>query len=390
MFVKIKNGNEGHVFVAGAFNGVKEYWKEQEKVVDKSDTSNPSISAINLFNSIKKTIDVSQAIKCNEITMEKDIANNKDTFYIVAKPEKCMTDIFDAIVNTYYDYFSECNWIVNNDGKEIPNKIRVKSIGKEKPLDKVISISKLNNKGDVELFNTHEELHEHFYITLKKKYGVIDTNNQEIFKKECKNFNSLASNDVGWVEVANNYLNNKIEPCGGEVNLPIINGYQWDGNSNIQNTWKPAGNINPKYYDPNSERKYDPTNLVSYLNVNNGTSQGICATKVREAMVNCGADFKGKWPYSACKYASFMEVWGYTKVYEGFTPSTEGYTPMKNDIVVIAGDNNNHIHGHIQVYDDVKRKWYSDFGADTIYCYGDKGRPFIVYRWIENNNTSNT
>ena len=43
----------------------------------------------------------------------------------------------------------------------------------------------------------------------------------------------------------NNYLDKKIEPCGGEVNLPIVQGYQWDGDESIQNKNKPTTIIKP-------------------------------------------------------------------------------------------------------------------------------------------------
>ena len=88
--------------------------------------------------------------------MEKDKNGDRNVFYIIAKPDKAMIDIFDATVNTYYDYFSECNWIVNNDGKETPKKIRIKT-NEEKNSEKSITISTLNNDGTVRTFPTHEE-----------------------------------------------------------------------------------------------------------------------------------------------------------------------------------------------------------------------------------------
>ena len=376
------NGNWGHVFVAGAFNGTKEYWKELKDNPNNSN-SNPSTAANNLFNSIKKTIKASQSIKCDEILMEKDYMGDANVFYIVAKPSRAMIDIFDATVNTYYDYFSQCNWIVNNGGGEEPLKIRIRTSEKDNK-EKLISIATLNSskKDGIETFNEYEDLNKHFYMTLKKKYGTIDTNNKEIFKSECKNFNTLISNDIGWVETANNILNNnKISNCGGEVNIPTINGYQWNGDNNAQNNNVPTVPFDIREKNARILSGYNPDEAANIAASNSEPkSLGKCAGYVSQAMRSAGAGKMTDRPYSACRYAAFMEFWGFTKVYEGFGPSTEGYTPKHGDVAVIAGTKDKP-HGHIHIYHSGNKKWYSDFGANTVYCYKDKGRPYIVYRW---------
>ena len=298
-----------------------------------------------------------------------------------------MIDAFDAIVNTYYDYFSQCNWIVNNDCKEIPLKIRVKA--EENPKERVISIAKLKSNGSIDNFNTHEELNDKFYITLQKKYGVIDTNNKEIFNQECMNFNKLSSTDIDWVNIANNFLNNKIEPCGGEVNLPIVEGYQWDGDLNdTQNHNKPTNPFpKPQNITRNSTTisGYNHLLAADYAKNNaNSKSIGKCAAYVSKAMRDAGAGSMSDRPMSACAYSKFMKFWGFTEVYSNFGATMEGYEPQKGDVAVIAGTNVKK-HGHIHIYND--GMWYSDFGCRTPWCYGDKGRPYIVYRW-ENNPTT--
>lgn len=373
----------GHVFVAGAWTKGKEHWQQKENISEHSENSNPSEKAVGLFNSIKKTIETSKSVTLENISMEKDKNGDRNVFYIIAKPDKAMIDIFDATVNTYYDYFSECNWIVNNDGKETPKKIRIKT-NEEKNSEKSITISTLNNDGTVRTFPTHEELNQFFYMTLQKKYGKIDTNNKEIFKTDCKNFITLASKDSDWVNKTNNLLNNKIEPCGGEVNLPIVNGYQWDGSEHSQNKNKPSIPFKKKSNARSTNIEgYDPIKAADFAkNRANTSSIGACARYVREAMQMAGAGSMDDRPHSACAYSKFMEFWGFTKVYEGFGPSTEGYSPTKGDVAVIAGTDTKK-HGHIHIYND--GKWYSDFGANTVFCYKDNGRPYIVYRWIENN-----
>ena len=364
------NGQWGHVFVSGAFNGAKEHWQEKEKRTVSSDTTNPSENAIGLFEAIKKTISVSQSITCESISMEKDI-NDRDMFYIVAKPEKAMIDIFDATVNTYYDYFSQCNWIVNNDGKENPVKIRIKA--ESNATERTVSIARVKGNGDIDNLNAYEELNPFFYTTLKKRYGVIDTNNKNTFKTECKNFNKLTSGDNDWITIANNLLNNKIEPCGGEVNLPIIDGYSWDGSPHQQNQNKPTTPFNDDF-SLTDGRSYN-----FFKNHSGSTSIGKCASYVRQAFQAGGAGDMNDRPMSACVYSKFMEAWGFKRVYEGFSPNSDGYTPQEGDVSVIAGTSAKP-HGHIQVFYD--NKWYSDYPDNDVYCYNkDQGRPYIVFRW---------
>jgi hypothetical protein len=226
-------------------------------------------------------------------------------------------------------------------------------------------------------------------LTLQKKYGVIDTNNKEIFKQECMNFNKLSSTDIDWVNIANNFLKNKIEPCGGEVNLPIVEGYQWDGDLNeTQNHNKPTTPF-PK----NQNMTRNSTTISGYNHLlaadnakrnANSKSIGKCAAYVSKAMRDAGAGSMPDRPMSACAYSKFMKFWGFTEVYSNFGATMEGYEPQKGDVAVIAGTNKKK-HGHIHIYND--GMWYSDFGCRTPWCYGDEGRPYIVYRW-ENNPTA--
>ena len=402
------NGAEwGHVFVSGSWTKGEEHWQVQEKKVEQSNNSNPSEKAIDLYQSIKKTIETSKAIDMQEITMEKDIKGDRNVFYIIAKPENCMVDIFDAIVNTYYDYFSECNWIINSDGKELPKKIRVKT--NEKNVNKkIISISTLDSLGNVKIHPTHEELNENFYTTLKKKYGIIDTNNKEIFKSECMNFNTLATNDVDWVNIANNFLSNNIDECGGHVNLPIIEGYTWDGNESQYNKLLPKGKFT-NYVSGSQSKSRAAGGASKYAWENKKTLKyvkslcGKCASAVRIAMEKGGgADINiiSVKPTSACVYSKFLPTWGFSIVYEGFGPSKDEwsktyltdeqqqekhmYYPLDGDIAVVAGKlggTDHEKHGHIHIYYANEDYWVSDYATKNQSCYSDKNRPYIIYRW---------
>lgn len=364
----------GHVFVAGAYQkGETEYWQEFKENTTNDD-SIPSKKAKGLFEAIKSTVSFSNNISVDNIKMEKDKYGDKDVFYITVTPEKAMIDTFDAIVNTYYDYFSECNWIVKNDANEHPNKIRVKA--ENNATKRIISIAKLNNNGTINNLNQYEGLSKFFYTTLKKKYKSIDTNNKETFKVECPNFSTLISKDVDWMNKVNNLLGVTIKSCDGKVNLPTIDGYSFDGDNSPSNYGKPTIPFNNDF-NPRKAADYAKDNKTP-----DNKSIGKCATYVREAFqIGGGAGSMSDRPMSACAYSKFMEAWGWTEVYRGFSPSIEGYSPQKGDVSVIAGTSAKP-HGHIQIYND--GLWYSDYGDKDAYCYNaDSGRPYIIYRWMK-------
>lgn len=366
-------GTLGHVFVAGAFQkGEIEYWQEPQ---ERNGISNsfPSKEAKNLYEAIKHTIEFSNSLTIKSLSMEKDIANDADVFYINAKPNDVLVDVFDAIVNTYYDYFSECCWVVSNDASEKPSKIRVKANSDSKI--RKISIGSLNLSGKYKPYSQDEGLNDFFYTILKKKYNAINGNNKETFKIECINFTNLISNDANWVQKVNNLLSVSLQSCDGkEVNLPILNGYSWDGDNSIGNQNKPKDKF--ESYDKALASNEALKNVVG--------RSGNCAAYVRKAMEKgLGQSFTH--PNSACVYSKFMQYWGFSKVYEGFGQSSEGYTPENGDIAVVAGTNVKQ-HGHIHIYNANEKVWCSDIKCKMPWCYSDKGRPYIVYRWIGKSN----
>ena len=157
----------------------------------------------------------------------------------------------------------------------------------------------------------------------------------------------------------------------------------------MQNHNKPTTPFNSSY-NPSSASAYAFAHKKS-------ESIGRCAGFVGEAMRYGGyAGSMSDRPMSACAYSKFMKFWGFNEVYANFGRCNDGwskiplsyadqeekriYYPLDGDVAVIAGTNKKK-HGHIHIYNAANKVWVSDFACDTVWCYGDEGRPYIIYRW---------
>ena len=160
-------------------------------------------------------------------------------------------------------------------------------------------------------------------------------------------------------------------------------------------SWNGAGPNND--LQPLSVSKYGYNSLGSSdfaRNRANAKSSGRCAKYVREAMMSTnGGNLQIKrWPNSACVYVRHMPKWGFVPVYKNTSghmwSSNDKYKPQDGDVSVIAGQTNEgskRKHGHIQIYNSSTKKWYSDFGASTAWCYGGPaGRPYVIFRYSPN------
>lgn len=370
----------GHVFVGGFQEYGKKHWDKVE-IKKKSTTSKVSNEAEGLFNAIKQTIDTSSVLNITDLKLIETKTNDNDIFYITCNPLSGLCNVFDIIVNTYYDYITEVGWLVKNDGKETPYKVKVKvKSEKNDTQNKKIVIAKLNNDETLNVLNQYENLNDNFYRVLKKKYGeTIDNRNDKSFNLDCSNFKGLfASRPKDWQIVVSNLLGlHSISSCGDSINYVTSSGYTWDGDSSIQNGYKPSGKFD----------EYNSSSVISWL-ISNEQPKSLhkCASYVRQAMQKGSSSaekiINESRPMSACVYAKFLPIWGFKEVYSGFGKEMNNYSPINGDIAVIAGKVdgiNSHLHGHIQIC--CNDGWYSDYKCDTPWCYGDEGRPFKIFRW---------
>lgn len=373
----------GHVFTSVGFNSTKagvEHWKSQTTTKTNQNTTDlPK----NLVNSIKQTINFSDDTTVKEIKVNYKLIND-NTIEIETNSLSGNAQVFDIVLNTYYDYFSELLWIADNNTNSLPSSVQI-VVDDTNSRGKIIGVASKNNNKIGTIINQYNDLNELFYISLKKRYDIITNENASRFKTECKNFTSLI-NTENWMETVNKLLNKDIQSCNpignsidGVINDSVASGgktYSWDGQNCNQNKNTPQPAINT----------YNKEKAGLYAKNNCPNSTKNCAKYVRLAIYHGGGLQIKNYPLSACCYVKHLPVWGFKCVYSGVVNYGLGsFQPENGDIIVISGikntDNDKYIHGHIQIF--YKDKWYSDFETtNPVTCSGSKeGRPFKVFRW---------
>lgn len=386
----------GHVVASvGTKPGYKaqEYWQLKPKK-SKSD-QNPSEIAKSVFESLKKTIDYSDKIKINNLQLIK--TKSKYEIVIKASSGREMAQVFDILLNTYYDYISRLYWVSkNNNGADDPMEIRLNVTDDASITNKHVCIV----GKDLKPLNQIDGLNELFIKSIKKKYGNLD-DNKNTFKMDCRNFTSITSKQNWKNEIRKIFDTVKLSSCldnnfSGNSNIEsakvtaftsnntkIV--YSFDGNTNYK-----ENKITPTRIDTS---KYNPIEAAKYAYKYSTQKQSKCATFVWKAMaygggfkeIANGVNNKRIRPRSACVYAKHLQYWGFFKVHEGTSSDgLNGFTPMDGDIAVIAGKdfdtyhNEDASHGHIHIY--YNGVWCSDYKSRIAWAYNDKGRPYIIFR----------
>lgn len=397
----------GHVISSvGTKPGYKaqEYWQLKPKK-SQSD-QNPSEMAKSVFESLKKTIDYSDGIKINNLQLIK--TPSKDEIVIKASSGKEMAQVFDILLNTYYDYIYILYWVSkNNTCSDDPMEIRVKVTDDASTTSKHVGIV----GKDLKPLNQTDGLNELFIKSIKKKYGNLD-DNKNTFKMDCRNFTSITSKQNWKDEIRKIFDTVKLNPCFDS---------NFSGNSNIESTKVTAITSNntkiiysfdgyPEYKENDiipmriDTSNYKPIEAAKYA-YNHALPEGqsACATFVWQAMaygggfteiangVNTSKGVERIRPRSACVYLKHMQHWGFVKVYEGKSyDNLKDFTPQNGDIAVVAGkdfDTYHNIgasHGHIHIYYKLENSkngmWCSDYRGITVWAYPDKERPYYIFR----------
>lgn len=392
-----KGTKMGHVLVSTSIKGAKagsELWQTVNTTVDDNKNQKPSKLCKNLFESIKKTCDASKNITLQDLQMKEGKKDNYDTMEITCAPSSGMAQIFDIVLNAYFEHVDELYWVVKNSGEENPQYIQVKVGGSSNTKKIAIAQEDLSKTNGVSVINQYEGLNKLFYTSLKKHYGEIDNENAALFSTECPNFttlvNSSATNEDGdiidWKNTVNGYFNTTILSC---ENTYLSEKPHTIDNKNTSSIFTWTGNDNAANYS--SPTQIDSTNLdmdkvvneLKSMSSNNSSSIGECARYVRRALQEGGLEIGGHHPNSACRYVAHLPYWGFDLVYQGTVGgNNSSYVPKLGDIAVIAGVTNEEEkrkHGHIHVYGE--DGWYSDFKAQTPHVYANpKGRPFKIFR----------
>lgn len=390
-----KGTKMGHVLVSTSIKGAKagsELWQTVNTTVDDNKNQKPSKFCHNLFESIKKTCDASTNITLQNLQMKEGKKDNYNTMEITCAPSSGMAQIFDIVLNAYFEHVDELYWVVKNSGEENPQYIQVKVGGSSHTKKIAIAQEDLSKTNGVSVINQYEGLNKLFYTSLKKHYGEIDNENAALFSTECPNFTTLVNSSmtnedgdiIDWKNTVNGYFNTTILSC---ENTYLSEKPHTIDNKNTSSIFTWTGNDNAANYS--SPTQIDSTNLDMDKVVNKlkadvlPSSVGQCAGYVRRALQEGGLEIEGHQPNSACRYVAHLPYWGFDLVYQGTVGgNNSSYVPQKGDIAVIAGVTNEdekRKHGHIHVYGG--DGWYSDFKAQTPHVYANpKGRPFKIFR----------
>lgn len=373
----------GHVLVSVGFGKNNkpdsEHWKISKKSNNTYNNEKPSVLCKSLFNSIKQTIDYSDSISIDNIGIIPYDSLSNDTFRIKSNPTTSMGQVFDIILNTYYDHFSELYWVVNNSSDELPMYIQIKALNNAKKRIVAVAKEDLSKNNKLSVINQYKNLNNEFYISLQKKYNPLNIESS-LFKVECLNFASITSKN-NWENEVKQILNKEIADC------PTIDNNSDKAVENTNNSkysWKGSDHLLNKKDPIEINSKFDALGASLYAKNNITGEYGNCATYVRTAMEKGGHfNIGDNHPYSACCYVKFLPHWGFKLVYRDYVGNTAtNFEPKNGDIAVIAGISNEgdkQKHGHIQIYND--GYWYSDFKCKTMWCYNDNGRPYQIYRW---------
>lgn len=355
----------------------------------------PARDALGLFNALKKTIEYTQNSKAKDVSYESQpIARSNDDNIIRIKSsiDGGLEEIFDILLTTYYDYFSELHWVVPKNSTDKSRFVQVKA---SSSFDKTVasSVQNNNNISGVEVLNQYEGLDESFYKSLVKRYGK-NIDNPTIFKMECKNFLQLTSSETNeWVDTVRKILNVSVSKCYDVIKEAesVDSNYEVESvtssESNARFSWKGSKlskNNNVEIKSPDGD--YSPSGAASYVFSHlNPSDKGKCALYVREAIVNGGGMKLKTHPTSACRYVEHLPYWGFKVVYAGVSGTEpKNYDPTDGDIAVIAGLANaadRYTHGHIHIYSN--GFWCSNYKTKNIWCYGSpNGRPYKVFRYF--------
>lgn len=203
--------HKGHVFhsytTEQGFNKNKTYWEtnktnnvnnDSKITISKTDEEkNLSDLQVGIYRALKNTLSKAESFANNEVILE---SGDTNFMLLKAKDETKTHLIFDALLNTYYEYIDGLLWVSekNNTTIDYPKKVWV-SVHKP-PITSRLVVQTYVEKGEdyKTLTDFNGSLSDNFKKSISKKYFPNDTNiknfiindngQTKIFKKECVNF----------------------------------------------------------------------------------------------------------------------------------------------------------------------------------------------------------
>lgn len=188
-------GSRSHIFAN--LKGGKSFWTSDSLVnastsdggVEYTENTYPCLKAKELFDSIVSSCNDSDKTNVSDIKIE-SYPEDKYGFYMTCNPATGACQLFDIVLQTYYDDIDTIQWLCKNDSTENAFKIYVRaSDGKD--TTKWVSIGKTKEvpprSEDMSIYNNL------FKMSVYKKTRDNFVKNFDEFKKVYKNFDKVDS-----------------------------------------------------------------------------------------------------------------------------------------------------------------------------------------------------
>lgn len=355
---------------------------------NNGDTHDTKNFAQLFFNALQKS---AWSAPSSSVKLKPEIEGN----VIVVKQEDGKSDklpnIFDIILNGYYDNVQELYWTYNNSWSNSENPMQITVVVSEKVniaqrkirIVKYKDVSSLNKP-----FTSNDvpkgQVNDKFLESIAKRYD--DIVNNKTFLKEVEQFFKLTEDEKK--EMFKEHIPSECNTCGnggdgtsqpskGSEVVPsakiTIDGWDVEKTVNWINTYsRDCGDCACKNGSPRG----------------NKGCRGLCATYVEEAIkagggplekrIHCNENNAPNTHATNLRYYGILESHGFVKIKEG-TVGAYGKVDMSlqpGDVAIIGPKSNGHFHACLWN----GSQWVSDFKQKGCNVYNST-EPYAIYRF---------
>jgi len=275
-------------------------------------------------------------------------------------------NVFDIILNGYYQYVQNLIWYYNNAPNEEPLAIVATVAENPKIANRSIFILKKSDtqKSVTDIPSDPTQINEKFLRAIAKRYP--DPVNNNILVKEVPQFR-------GKQEMLKDYIPGECPTCNTN-----------DGSNG-------ASSVN---YNPNAGTKINEGGMINNWNAKKAAEWLICASKkeslhicafaVQQAVIAGGINVitGAGGGYRQVTAMTKDGSWEYIATGKTNTSQVSGISPQVGDIMGMTKGNDFDYYGHICMYCGSEYGWISDYKQKNgPYVYAKKGREPGTY-WV--------
>lgn len=204
-------------------NGVQGCTARVNRAIDSSSTSTSNNSKgtkdhdvyEGLFQAVQQSCSSTPSIS---VTLKKEIKTDKGKKYLWISQDNGQTDklgnVFDVILNGYYEYVQELYWVYNGDNSLTKDPIRISVIPSESVKSSTRRVKLYNTKNpnkDIKI-SKQEDVNKKFVLAITKKYSSLNTEIPQITSKDVFNTSGITNCD----DLVRTSGSNYISPVSGK------------------------------------------------------------------------------------------------------------------------------------------------------------------------------